>query len=524
MPNNTQKATVKEWIGLATLALPTLLVSIDLFVMLLALPRLSTALSANSTEQLWIVDMYGFMVAGLLITMGTLGDRIGRRKLLLIGGALFGLASLLAAFSSNPLMLIVARALLGIAGATMTPSTLALISHLFPDAKQRATAFGIWAGCFTVGAIVGPLVGGVLLEHFWWGSVFLIGVPAMVLLLLLGPWVLPEYRNPQASKLDLKSVALSLTAILSAVYGLKELARNGWQILPAAMLVLGLAVGVIFVRRERRLKNPLIDIRLFQSRSFSTTLGSMLLYTTLSGTTMVYAAQHLQLVEALTPLQAGIAMVPGMISAIIGFQVAPLLARRIRPALVIGGGLLLTVIGLIIVALVGTKDGLLPLVIGFSIASFGGAPLVALGINLVVGSVPPSRAGSAAAMAQTSNELGISLGVATLGSLAGVIYRTQLNAHLPFDLSVAAQRAAQENLAGAVGTAAALPRQTAESLLMVARTAFNNGVHVIAGISAGFLAIAAILLFINLRGVPPLGQLAVSEDKSRPKRGKQMGR
>jgi DHA2 family multidrug resistance protein-like MFS transporter len=253
------RAGRREWVGLAVLALPTLLVALDLFVMLLAVPHLSAALGASSTQQLWILDIYGFMVAGLLLTMGTLGDRIGRRRLLLLGAAAFGTASILAAWSANPEMLIAARALLGIAGATLSPSTLSLIMTLFRDPKQQASAVGIWAGCFVAGAIIGPIVGGVLLEHFWWGSVFLLGVPAMVLLLLVGPRLLPEFRNPHAGRLDLASVALSLGAILPIVYGLKELARGGWQPLPVATIVVGLVVGWRFVpsaRAGRRRHRP----------------------------------------------------------------------------------------------------------------------------------------------------------------------------------------------------------------------------------------------------------------------------
>jgi DHA2 family multidrug resistance protein-like MFS transporter len=320
--------------------------------MLLAVPHLSAALGASSTQQLWILDIYGFMVAGLLLTMGTLGDRIGRRRLLLCGAATFGLASLLAAWSTSPQMLIAARALLGIAGATLSPSTLSLITTLFRDPRQRASAVGIWAGCFVVGAIIGPIVGGVLLEHFWWGSVFLLGVPAMVLLRLVGPVLLPEFRNPQAGRLDLASVALSLGAILPIVYGLKELVRGGWQPLPVAAMVVGLVVGVMFVRRQHTLADagvdPLLELRLFASPAFSTTLGSLLANSTLAGGTMVFIAQHFQLVEGLSPLRAGLALVPGMLAAIGSFQLAPILARRVRPALLISGGLAVSVTGLLL--------------------------------------------------------------------------------------------------------------------------------------------------------------------------------
>ncbi|WP_433065978.1 MFS transporter [Dactylosporangium sp. CS-033363] len=243
------------WLGLAVLALPALLVSIDVFVLLLAMPRIGADLHASSTEQLWILDVYGFLLSGSMITMGTLGDRIGRRRLLLLGAAAFGAASIVAAYSSGPAMLIAARAALGIAGATLAPSALALISGLFPDPRRRGLAIGVWMVCFMSGAIIGPVVGGLLLEHFWWGSAFLLGVPPMLLLLILGPLLLPEQRHPGAGRFDLPSVGLSLAAILPAVYGIKELARDGWHPLPGAALLLGLTLAVVFVRRQLQLGN-----------------------------------------------------------------------------------------------------------------------------------------------------------------------------------------------------------------------------------------------------------------------------
>jgi len=285
------RAGGREWAGLAVLALPTLLVSLDTFVMLLALPHLAADLGASGTEQLWIMDIYGFLVAGLLITAGALGDRIGRRRLLLAGAAAFGAASVLAAYATSPTMLIAARALLGVAGATLTPSTLSLIMNLFSDARQRATAVGIWAGCFTVGAIIGPLVGGAMLERFWWGSVLLLGVPAMVLLLILGPLLLPEYRDPAAGRLDPTSVAVSLAALLSVIYGLKQVAQHGPHLLPLLALLAGVALAVVFVRRQVKLAHPLLDLKLFANRGFGVALGAMLAYTLLSGGTMVFVAQ-----------------------------------------------------------------------------------------------------------------------------------------------------------------------------------------------------------------------------------------
>jgi MFS transporter, DHA2 family, multidrug resistance protein len=516
-PPAAPRAGRREWIALAVLALPTLLVSLDTFVMLLAIPRISTDLGADSTQQLWIMDVYGFMVAGFLVTMGTLGDRIGRRRLLLIGGAAFGVASVLAAYSTSPAMLIAARALLGIAGATLTPSTLALIMNLFRDARQRASAIGIWAGCFTVGAIIGPLVGGVMLDHFWWGSVFLLGVPVMVLLLVVGPILLPEYRDSAAGRIDLPSVVLSLAAILPVIYGLKETARNGWQPLPIAALIVGLGFGAIFLRRQKTLPDPLLDLGLFTSRAFAVTLTAMLMYSMLSGGTMAVLAQHFQLVDELSPLQAGMALVPGMAAAIVSFQLAPLLGRRIRPAYLFPIGLVVSAAGLLIVTQSDPAHGPAALVVGFAVTSFGCGPLVSLGTNLVVGSVPPEKAGSAAGLAQTGNEFGYALGIAILGSIGTAVYRNRLTQHLPAGLPSHTDTAARESLAGATTAAGHLPHQVAAALLGPARHAFTTELHAVALVSAIALTCVAALIFGTLRHLTPIGQATpVTDDPTPP--------
>src|ERR671915_185296 len=271
------RATSREWIGLAVLTLAALVYAMDLTVLNLAIPRISAELQPTSAQLLWIIDIYGFLVAGLLITMGTLGDRIGRRKLLLGGAAGFALASLLAAFSTSAEMLIAARAVIGIAGATVAPSTLSLIFTMFLDPKQRTTAIGFWIAAYSAGGAIGPVIGGVLLEFFWWGSVFLIGVPVMGLLLLLGPRSLPEYRDPNARRLDIRSAAMSLLAILGIVYGLKQIAQDGISPLPLVAILGGLALGIVFVRRQLRIESPIIDVTLFRIRAFSASLGAYLL-------------------------------------------------------------------------------------------------------------------------------------------------------------------------------------------------------------------------------------------------------
>src|SRR5688572_32719345 len=221
------RAGRREWLGLAVIALPCVLYSMDLTVLNVAVPHLSADLQPSSSQLLWIIDIYGFLVAGFLITMGTLGDRIGRRRLLLIGAVAFGLGSVLAAFSTSAEMLIVARALLGVAGATLAPSTLSLIFNMFHDPQQRTFAIGVWIASYSAGAAIGPLLGGVMLEFFWWGSVFLLGVPVMALILIAGPRLLPESKDPDAGRLDLTSAALSIVAVLAVIYGFKQIAEDG---------------------------------------------------------------------------------------------------------------------------------------------------------------------------------------------------------------------------------------------------------------------------------------------------------
>ena len=497
------RAGRREWTALAVLALPTLLVSIDVYTLLLALPDLTASLGASSVQQLWITDIYGFMLAGFLITMGTLGDRIGRRKLLLIGAAVFGLVSVVAAYSTSPAMLIASRAALGVAGATLAPSTMSLIRTLFRDARQMGLAIGIWGLCFSAGAVIGPVAGGALLSRFWWGSVFLLGVPAMVLLLAVGPALLPEYRDPDAGKLDLTSVALSLAAILPAIYGLTELAKNGWQALPVAGIVIGITFAVLFVRRQQRLAVPLLDLRLFASRSFSTALGGIMAGTLLMGAIMLFITQDLQLVDGLSPFQSGLWMLPAVAANALSFIVAPILARRFRPAYLIGTGLAISVSGLIVLTQTDATSGPATLAIGFALIFLGAGPLVTLGIQLILTSAPPEKAGSAAALNETSGQFGFAFGLAALGSIGVAVYDRRFTPSRAIPAHAA--DAARQSLADAVAAARTLPADLAGTLLAPAREAFVSGLHLVAGISAAILAIVAVLMVGLLRGVPPTG-------------------
>jgi DHA2 family multidrug resistance protein-like MFS transporter len=506
-------ARPRDWLALAVLALPTLLVSIDVSVMLLALPHISAGLGATGTEQLWIMDIYGFMLAGFMITMGNLGDRIGRRKLLMIGATGFGLASTLAAFSSTPQMLITARALLGVAGATLSPSILALISNIFAQPRQRSLAISLWLVSFMGGMALGPLVGGAILEHFRWGAVFLLGIPVMLVLLVSAPVLLPEYRAPQAGRLDLPSVGLSLVAILSVIYGLKELARAGVEPMPLLAIAVGLAVGMVFVARQRTLESPLVDLQLFENRAFTAALGGMF-GVTLTGANMLFITQHLQFVEGLSPLHAGEWMLPAIAASIGGFLASPILARRIRPAYLITGGLAVSIGGALLLTRVGVDSGLLTLVVGYAVWNLGAAPLVSLSTDLVVGSAPPARAGSAASLSETSAEFAFALGIAVLGSLGTAVYRAQMAGS---DVAGAAGDSAHESLAGAVALAGSLPSPLDGVLLSAAREAFTSGMHVVAAASAVVLFGVAVLVLTSLRHLRPIGSTVSPESPRSPR-------
>jgi len=497
------RATRRDWIGLGVIALPCLLYSMDLTVLNLAVPRLSADLQPSSAQLLWIIDIYGFLVAGSLITMGTLGDRIGRRRLLLIGAAAFGAASVVAAFSTSAEMLIATRALLGIAGATLAPSTLSLIRNMFLDPHQRTVAIGVWVTSYSVGGAIGPLIGGVMLQYFWWGSVFLIGVPVMLLLLVLGPVLLPEFRDPKAGRLDLTSAALSLAAVLAVIYGLKRVAEGGTGWWPAATVLAGIALGAAFVRRQRNLADPFIDLRLFRIPAFSASLSLYLLATLVAFGAYIFIAQYLQLVLDLSPLQAGLATVPSMLAFVAGSMIVPWIGRRVAPATTMAGGLVLAAVGFGLLTQVSLGAGLPVLIAGTVIYSLGISPVVILATDLIVGSAPVERAGAASAISETSSELGGALGIAILGSIGVAIYRAAMADGVPAGVPPAASQVAQATLGGALAVAKQLPDHLGSELISTARGAFMRAFALTAAVSAIvallMAPVAAILLRRNQR-------------------------
>ncbi|MFI5776424.1 MFS transporter [Nocardia sp. NPDC051570] len=414
----------RAWLGLAVLILPVLLVSMDMSVLYLAMPALTDALAPSATQQLWILDIYGFLIAGLLITMGNLGDRIGRRNILLAGAAVFGVASVLAAFAPSAGVLIAARALMGLGGATLLPSSLSLISSLFPDPRTRGTAIGVWTAFFAGGSAVGPIVGGILLHQFWWGTVFLINTPVLLVLFAVGPFVLPEHRSSGRGPLDLVSVVMSIGGILPLVYGVKRAAAEGIDVAAAFSAVFGVVVLVLFVRRQRHLADPLLDLSLFRRGLFSVAIGSstigMMSLAGLSYLTSVY----LQSVTGRDALGAALLGIPQAVvvfaCSMNGAKIARRLGARTTFVLALGAA----AVGNLMLFGLGVDGGIGWYVAGSTVAGLGYGVVFTLVSEVSVSSVPAERAGSAVGISETSFELGNALGLALLGSLAALVFRS----------------------------------------------------------------------------------------------------
>lgn len=457
-----------RWLALAVLTLPTFLIGLDLTVLHMATPSIVTDLRPSPTAQLWIVDSYGFAVAGLLLIMGNVGDRIGRRRLLMIGAAAFASASVLAAFAPSAEMLIGARALLGTAGATLMPSTLSLIRDLFTEDGERRRAIAVWMASLLTGTAMGPLIGALMLQAFWWGAVFLLAVPVMILLLAVGPILLPAGSQGSRSPLDWRSVALFLVAVLPTVYAVKRSASYGVDLLAVGSLAFGVFAAVVFVRRQRRLAAPLLDVALFSDGRFSTAtathLGSLL---SLGGMQYLFAI-YLQLGLGLAPTAAGLWTLPGAILGLLGAVAAPSLAQVLPPRLLMGGALLGGAVGMGVIAL-ASSAGPARAATGFAIVSFVVGLVTTLTTDHIIAAAPPERAGMASGITETSAELGIALGVALLGSIATAVQT----------------RGVAEPL-----TAGAPP---------VVREAFIGGLQVSAVVAALILAVLAALTARQLR-------------------------
>ena len=500
-PLSWQPASRREWLGLAVLVLPTLLLALDMTVLHLAAPQLSADLQPSSAELLWILDIYGFMVAGFLIPMGTLGDRIGRRRLLLVGAFAFGLASIGAAFATSSGMLIATRALLGVAGATLMPSTLSLIRNMFHVPHERTLAITIWMTGFIVGTALGPLIGGIVLEFFWWGAVFLLAVPVMALLLLAGPALLPEFRDEQAGRLDFPSALLCVSALLLVIFGLKDVARDGFNLVAIGAAVLGCVIAAAFVRRQRRLVDPMLDMALFRRRTFTVSVIAMLMSILALSGAWLMIFQYLQGVMGLSALAAGFVMLPSAVLQTIASLLVPRMSRWLQPSWFVSGGLSVAVAGFAVLVLLESGNGIVVMVLGTTLLGVGIMPMMILGTDLVISSVPPEKAGAAAATSETATELGMAMGIAVIGSVGAAVYRGHMAEQMPVGLDAQQVDIATDTLGGALAVVAQLPPDIAEPLLAVVQSAFAEALHANVLIGGAIMAATAILTAVCLREV-----------------------
>ncbi len=498
-PAVAPRAGARQWVALAVLMLPVLLVSVDNTVLSFALPAISQALEPSGTGMLWIIDAYPLVLAGLLVSMGSLGDRIGRRKLLLIGATGFAVVSVGAAFAPTTEWLIAARASLGFFGAMLMPSTLSLLRSIFTDREQRRLAIAVWASGFAAGSALGPIVGGVLIEHFWWGSVFLLAVPVLIPLLVLTPLLVRESRDPNPGPIDVPSILLSLLTMAPIVYGIKSLASDGLSVAGVLAIVIGAVSGWLFVRRQLRRPIPMLDMRLFRRASFSgAVLINLLSVVSLVGY-LFFVSQHLQLVLGLSPIDAGLVLIPGLATMIVAGLVVVPIARRVRAAIVVPVALLISAVGYLVVALSGGDAQAGVLILSFVLLGLGIGAAETVSNELILTSAPAEKAGAASAVSETAYELGAVLGTATLGTILTASYRSAVV--LPDGLTSAQAHAAGETLGGATTVAGQLPGDLGEQLLASARAAFDSGVALTAGIGVGLMVAAAALAVSSLRNI-----------------------
>src|SRR5690625_3168551 len=499
------RAGAKQWWGLVVLVTPSTLLFMMLTILFLAAPNMAADLNPTSTQLLWSLDIYGFVMAGFLVAMGILGDRIGKRLLMVIGAVLFAGVSIAAALTSNAELMIAWRAVLGLAAAMMVPATLGLIFVLFADAKQRGVAVGVWAGGISAGLALGPLLSGLLLEGFGWQATFLVAVPIMALVVIGAPLLLPEHKDPSA-RIDLFSALLLVSGLLAIIYGIKRFAAQEPVGPSITLLAAGVLVGLGFVIRQLRAEKPLLDVRLFANRTVSGALAVFLLSAAALGGVYSLFTQYLQHVQELSPLQAGLAILPAAAVLIVIATLSPVLARRFRPGNVIAVGLLTQVVGYSLFAQLDAGTGLALVIASFVITYPGVAPSMALTTDLVVSSVPPQKAGGASGLATTANDLGISLGVAVIGSVGIAAYRNQISGLLPDGLPADAAAAASNSVDGAMAAAVELPGALGEQVVTAAQTAFSGGLNTAAIASAVIAGLAAIIAATRLRHVRPTGE------------------
>ncbi len=507
------KATTRTWLGLVVLVLPLLLITIDGTVLILGLPAISAELSPTGVQQLWMIDIYSLVLAGLLVAMSTVGDRFGRRRNLLIGAVIFSVASVSGALATTPWMLIAARALLGVGGAIMMPSTLSLVRNMFLDRQQRRYAMAIWAAMASVGAAVGPILGGWVIDAFSWQAAFLMNIPVMILLLILGPLLLPESRNPDLHRIDMLSVVLSFVGLVGVVYAIKSLVGGKEIVLGIAALLVGLIAIALFVRRQLKLSTPLMEVRLFTVRYFRGAVVSDLLAIFAMVGALVALIQYLQLVLGLNPLEASLWLIPQAVLAAVAAFVAAALVKRVLPAYVIAAGLLIAAIGFSLTVLLTPSSHPVLIAASLALVSLGSGMALGLSNDIIMSSVKPERAGQAAATSETAYEIGTTLGTAVLGGVL-VAWYSRVVASGVDGLGVASSVVARASstMAEALLVASEIGGPGGAAILEIAQNAFTEAIIITGVAGAAITILTAVWALITLRGAAADKDLAAEHE------------
>ncbi|WP_409309425.1 MFS transporter [Pectobacterium sp. B1J-3] len=481
----------KKWLILAIVSSALLLIVIDMTVLYTALPRLTHDLQASASAKLWILNIYALVASGLLLGMGTLGDKIGHKPLFIKGLVIFGTASLCAAYSPTPNFLIAARALLAIGAAMMMPATLSIIRLTFTDEKERALAIGIWASVASGGAAFGPVMGGILLEYFWWGSVFLINVPVVLIAIIVGSIVIPHHPGHSSHRWDLVGSLLIMVGLIGVTYAIKEMGKRvpSYQDTVIA-LVIGLAFIASFVRRQRNSEYPLIDFSIFRRRAFSAAVASAIVAAAaLIGMELAFT-QRLQLVTGLSPLEAGMFVLPLSIASLIAGPLTGKLLPKVNSGKLLSGALLVSGLGM------GSYLLLHDAAIGAQIASLmvlgaGIGSVMTAASSTIMHVAPAAQAGMAASIEEVSYELGGATGVTLMGSVLSFVYSTTFIA----PVGINAPETAYDSLDEALIFAESLSENARMAITLQAHAAFDKGFSVVLAAATLILLIASVIVW-----------------------------